>query len=482
MTLRPLARGAAAGLPLLLLALAGLAAVAAAPAARADEAPVCAGCDRAIDGQYYRFQNHEGGETVFCVACRDALPPCAFCRFPVRGGGGRDGLVLCPHCRAKYDALPACSWCGKRLTGAHKVIASRGLHLCPECERTRPACALCKVPLGLAGDGNEHCARCLERIAEAPACAVCGRPLVETHVVYTSREGGRTRVCRDCAERAPRCELCGVPSRHLGTASGRLICGDCQAKLPACRTCGAPMVTRTSFTLSEFAYCPDCVSRNPPCDSCGAPAAGGEALPDGRTICADCARDAVTDVEEVRAMLGAIRETFERSLGMPVRPFRRISFADKREITALFRSGGGDRERRMEEYPVGLFVREGESFDVHCLPSVRRDVLRGVLAHEFAHAFLAEHYPSVKSVEEAEGFCEWVRYRFMKSAGDARGVETLMRRDDFYGRAFRRFLDLEKAGGVAGVFDHVGRGEPAARNPKRDATPDGATTRPARKR
>ncbi len=121
----------------------------------------------------------------------------------------------------------------------------------------------------------------------------------------------------------------------------------------------------------------------------------------------------------------------------------------------------------MEEYPLGLFVREGEVFDIYCLPNLRRDVLRGVLAHEFAHAFLQEHYPSVKSVEESEGFCEWVRYRFMKSAGDERGIEALMKRYDFYGKSVRRFLDEEKATGVAGVFDRIGRHEPAAVNPKR---------------
>ena len=392
--------------PRLALALLILLALLAPPAAAGEAPVVCAGCDAEIAGRYFLIRDVEGTERAYCAACRENLPACAFCRHPVRDGVERDGKPACPACAARFDA--------------------------------------------------------------APACALCGRRLLEAHVVYTPKEGGeKTHVCRVCAKSAPACALCGVPSNALETVGGKSVCPDCRAKLPVCRTCGAPMPTRTSFILSGYSYCPECVRRNPPCDSCGAPAAGGRALPDGRLVCADCDRDAVTDVKEVEGMLARIRETTERSLGMKVRAFRKVAFADKQEIARLFRRGGGDRERRMEEYPLGLFVREGEVFDIYCLPHLRRDVLRGVLAHEFAHAFLQEHYPSVKSVEENEGFCEWVRYRFMKAAGDARGVEALMKRDDFYGKAFRAFLDVERAGGVAGVFDHIGRHEPSAANPKR---------------
>lgn len=437
----------------------------AAPAA-AEEALLCAGCDAEIAGAYTRFTTPDG-ERAFCPACKADLPPCRLCRLPVRGGGNAEGVAVCAGCAGRYEQIPDCAWCGVKLLEGGVSLPALGLSICAACRRDRPACRLCKVSLGLPGDGDDACSRCLAKLEEAPRCSVCGKALLESHVVYTDRAGAKTHVCRVCVDSTQACDLCGVPSKTLTRAQGKGACASCVATLPRCRRCEAPMATRTHFTLSEHAYCPDCVRREPPCDSCGAPSGGGTALPDGRYVCADCRADAVADEAEVRAMLEEIKGVMERSLHLKVREIRKVAFADRQEITRLFAQGGGERQRRMESYPAGLFERAGEAFNIYVLPHQRRDVLRGVLAHEFAHAFLNEHYPSVESVEENEGFCEWVRYRFMKAGKDERGVAALLARDDFYGKAFRAFLAIEKERGVAGVFDHIGRHEPGAANPKR---------------
>lgn len=434
--------------------------------AGAEEDLRCAGCDAAIEGAYTRFATPEG-DAAFCGGCRENLPPCRLCRLPVRGGERGAAGAVCAHCAERWAAIPACSWCGERLVDGGTSLPELNLSVCRACRRERTPCAMCKLPLGLPGDDATTCSRCLARVEAAPRCSVCDEKLLGAHMVYTAGDGGKTRVCRDCARAAKACALCGVPAKVFERLQGKDVCPGCAASLPRCRGCGAAMRTRTIFTLSEHAYCPDCVRREPPCDSCGAPAGSGASLPDGRSVCADCRKDAVGDERQVRAMLEEIRGVMERSLGLKVREIAGVRFADRQEITRLFAAGGGGKERRMEEYPAGLFERAGERFNIYVLPHMRRDVLRGVLAHEFAHALLNEHYPSVASVEENEGFCEWVRYRFMKAGGDERGVAALMARDDLYGKAFRSFLATEKEGGVAAVFDRIGKDEPGTVNPKR---------------
>lgn len=426
----------------------------------------CTYCGGILQGDYFKI-DREGGPVLICAACKGTLKSCKLCGIPVKDGESEDGMPLCAACRNRYRALPVCSYCGKRTLAGGITIAERDLVICKDCKATRRPCAMCQLPLGLPGDGPERCAACEAKVAEAPGCAICGGKILDSHVVFTDPKTGLKRhICKACYESNRRCDQCGVPSPELTGVAGKSICPECLGKLNRCSNCGAPMLRLYSFLLTDKTYCEDCVRRFPQCETCGAPAGTQAALPDGRYVCADCLKSAVEDVKTVEGMLAEIRGVMEKSLRLPVREFGAVSFADKQEMIRLFEKGGA-RGGRMETYPTGLFERHGETFNIYVLPHVRVDVLRGVLTHEFAHAFMNEYYPSNEDLEENEGFCEWVRYRFMQSGKDERGVRALQERDDFYGKAFRKILAVEKKSGVAGVFDFIGRKEPVKRNPLR---------------
>lgn len=420
----------------------------------------CRICHQRIEGRYFEF-SRDGDRILVCESCRKNHPPCSLCRLPAADGETISGRIFCPDCAREIKKRPRCSLCDALiLEGTATVFPDRGLTVCAACRRERPACRLCHIPLGRPGDGEEYCQECQARRNEAPRCLHCGRVLLESHMVYRAQNGEESAVCQDCCRRYPPCSLCGIPAREAEIIDGRRICVRCRGQLDCCVSCGRPMVMMTSFLLSRGVYCRDCLATHPACDSCGAPVpAGAGVLPDGRSICSSCRAEAVSSQAEVETLFAPIRRLIETSLDLPVRAINGIHFADRQEMLRLARNLPAEARRRMEDAPSGLFERRGEEWRIHVLPWQRRDVLQGVLAHEFAHALLAEYFPGNDRLEEIEGFCEWIRYKVMKKLGDGPGMTLLETRTDFYGRAFRQVLEREKTEGPRGVFRWIGRFE-----------------------
>ncbi len=125
-----------------------------------------------------------------------------------------------------------CNLCG-RAVGANEYrvfkrksdARARGLHVCVDCERDRPRCVVCQVPMREERRASGVCTSC---VREGLSCRACGRRLRGGFVILNGNEGP---YCRKCSETRERCVLCGVPAgvppKRL--PDGRVLCDRCYA-------------------------------------------------------------------------------------------------------------------------------------------------------------------------------------------------------------------------------------------------------------
>jgi hypothetical protein len=418
----------------------------------------CDSCRTTIEARYFTYTLDSGDWTV-CEDCNKNGNRCEMCNIPDQNLTTKDGVTCCSRCEKKLATIPLCNYCQKRMLGAGISFPDRGINMCGDCKKRASLCKICRIPLGLAGDNNSHCSECLEKLAEAPCCNTCGKQLLESHTVYQTKDNQEIHICQNCKRKLRSCYVCGVPSKQTESHEGKDICQVCLAKLDRCGNCNAPVITYYNFTLSDYVYCKKCVDQNPSCDACGVPVdKNAPSLADGRIICEVCQETAVTEIADVLRIFEPLQRLIEKSLKMPVREIEEIRFADKQKMIELAKDiviPGS----RMENYPSGLFVRQGKKFRIYVLPSQPENILRGVLAHEFSHAFLAEYFPGNQKLEELEGFCEWIRYKVMRKYKDEKGIKKLLKRKDFYGNSFQKIRSIELKNGIHGVFQFISRFE-----------------------
>ena len=99
-----------------------------------------------------------------------------------------------------------------------------------------------------------------------------------------------------------------------------------------------------------------------------------------------------------------------------------------------------------------------EPATIYLLNGVPEERLVTVSAHEYAHAWHAERHPhySQTSPEMREGFAEWVAYKVAQQARRVTQTATLEQpTSSIYYSGLRKFLDLERRVGVAGVLDYA---------------------------
>jgi len=103
----------------------------------------------------------------------------------------------------------------------------------------------------------------------------------------------------------------------------------------------------------------------------------------------------------------------------------------------------------------GLFYRLNDTFEIYILYGLRKKDLYQVIPHEVAHAWVAENCPHNMSLEDAEGFAQWVAYHAMGNFGYRNFRETLLVGNTVYASGLRKMLKIEKRKGIQGVFDYV---------------------------
>jgi hypothetical protein len=240
-----------------------------------------------------------------------------------------------------------------------------------------------------------------------------------------------------------------------------------------CRVCEKPIAGKFYFVDDKarggkFEVCGDCVKLETHCFACGLPVKSGfTPLPDGRFLCASCAREAVVPDEEAKKICLETRDDldrlFSRYLSFPQTNIV-LTIVDQFTLESLFKSPGYTREctaifGATQSHTVGSGSR---IHAINILSSLSKLQLEAVAAHEFGHAWIDEKLPADRkatlSPDALEAFCELIAYNLMD---DRRaGYQKKAIRENPYTRGqFDAFLMAESHHGFNAILDWMKSGE-----------------------
>lgn len=283
-------------------------------------------------------------------------------------------------------------------------------------------------------------------------CHLCGSRLLLGYIEYSTG----LVVCSQCEHTAPRCTCCSQPARQLTSVDQDRICHQCLSSLPRCAACNKPIVGHYfRFGDSPKPYCATCSEQRPACHTCGAPlGADGQLLPGGQHRCGECAQTMVLDDRVAQSLYQMViqqaRGIFEKDVQHipPLRIVEPAELAVVRQRHERFTPAAGAAQLHV----LGYFEQQGAARTIYVERALPRAILIGTLAHEYAHAWQAEHAPQKQTLFRREGFAEWLSWSVLVALGHTREAARATRREDDYGQGLQHFIALEKRAGRQAVF------------------------------
>jgi len=91
---------------------------------------------------------------------------------------------------------------------------------------------------------------------------------------------------------------------------------------------------------------------------------------------------------------------------------------------------------------------------IYIMIGLPRDAMASVMAHELGHAWLHENNSRKYSIEDDEGFAEWVAYKYLQTLALTSYMKTMTSRADVYGRGLNKVLKIEMVAGIRGVINY----------------------------
>lgn len=271
-----------------------------------------------------------------------------------------------------------------------------------------------------------------------------------------------------------RCDVCGRDISKGYEIEGKAYCLEHYRKaLPHCSNCGAEILGDYRVVgVSADPICLNCAEQHPACFLCAAPAdqaTGGGLLADGRPICGADRRTAVFSASDATRIFAEasreVQETLGSALGLKV-PIKEVKLVDVAGLLDVSK-GQYQKSTLQSGRVLGLTTlvlkskgqrRWTEPATVHLLCGVPAERMKTVAAHEYAHVWHAENHPSYArtSAEMKEGFAEWVAYKVAQHAQRESQMAVLnFPSDGLYYEGLRKYLELERRQGVAGVLEHA---------------------------
>jgi len=170
-------------------------------------------------------------------------------------------------------------------------------------------------------------------------------------------------------------------------------------------------------------------------------------LDDRRIICTDCLPKGYYRLADIIPLKETVVRFMEEGLGMRIKHRMEYLLVGKDRLKEENKEGSGDES--------GLFVRRDDDFKVPILYGLRKGEIYQVLPHEIAHAWQVENCRTDLEAIDAEGFAEWVSYRFLDQVKYSHKQEGMLKRLDVYGKGLRKMLDIERRGGQEAVFKYI---------------------------
>ena len=248
---------------------------------------------------------------------------------------------------------------------------------------------------------------------------------------------------------------------------------------PKCRVCDQP-ITGESYPAKDkahggkFEVCASCMNLPGRCFSCSLPVkAGFTTLADGRTLCAPCSKEAITDDEEARKIClearDALDRLFARFFSFPQTNLS-VTLVDSFTLDSLFKSPGYARQCTSVSGATRTMIVGGKRYihAISVLNGMSQPQLEAVAAHDFAHAWLNENLSQARwatlSGEAVEGFCELIAYDLMQDRNYQAQKNNIKERSYTAGQ-LEAFVATESIHGFNAVLDWIKAGETPALDP-----------------
>jgi len=286
--------------------------------------------------------------------------------------------------------IKTCDWCGKKIASNASFLRSEDKTFCSE--------------------------KCFNEYAESllPVCDVCGKRFKSGFTSegknYCSRACLETTFheCIHCHRREPKGVILG---------ENIFLCDYCR-ELPSCASCQMP--------LDKFA----------------------RDLGDGRSICRECARDAIFSQSEAESILTELRQELANLFKMGTKHSIQFELCTRTELKKES-STDGERELGLfifHRHTLSFFgrpIRNRDEYRIMILNGQPPDFFRSVGAHELAHDWMSENLPHIEDPQIREGFAEFVSWAFAKAEGlDRIPWRMEFNSDEIYGDGFRKVRDM----------------------------------------
>ncbi|HQO08847.1 MAG TPA: LIM domain-containing protein [Clostridiales bacterium] len=285
----------------------------------------------------------------------------------------------------------------------------------------------------IAGDKKYCDEECFEK--SLPVCCVCGK-----HIKQGFVQDGKNYCSNECLQTTwHSCYLCGKKVSggvEIGGSERRFFCQDCSA-LPVCFACGYP-------------------------GNCNI-------LPDGRNICSECEKSAVSDYNEALKIFKEVREVMRNKLKLSTKSVINFRLVNKTELEKRSEKPGEELGLFIHEkftetetttktlygFEIGKDVKTSrtDSIFICVLDHLPKVKFIEVAAHELAHDWMDKHYPGIKDLKINEGWAEYTASRINILYGNEK-LNNRMREnpDPHYGEGYRYIADYVKNKGMKRLF------------------------------
>jgi hypothetical protein len=235
------------------------------------------------------------------------------------------------------------------------------------------------------------------------------------------------------------------------------------ARADVCAICGQEIHGTAYFitdkeTGQQVEVCSNCMQL-PRCYICGLPVKDGTQLPDGRWLCAQDAKTAMLNPDDILQTFGNVQDDldkmFSRYTSFPTNVD--VSVIDQINVDSVMGSGNGSCENSdVLGYTQPSLDTGQKRYKIGLLTGQSPGQLEEVCAHELSHAWVGnnvspERHAQIERDTE-EGFCEMMGYLYVASKGDEEEKKRVLANTYTRGQV-QLFLEAEQQYGFDEILD-----------------------------
>lgn len=302
-------------------------------------------------------------------------------------------------------------------------------------------------------------------------CSVCNKKIRGKYIKDNKNKVFCSNKCY--SKTVPKCAYCKKPcTKGAYTFFKKYYCSKkCLNQVSRCNSCNTSS-TKVRIIINQdgtkIMVCEKCANQ-PKCYFCVLPYRT-QKLPDGRYICFNCRKTAVTSPQEVHRRFRLVRNRLQKLYKFDPHHHIELKILTlpqlEKESKNIYRIQGGGRMALMRyEYEIQektdfrgrksrkLTRQRCRMFVLSHTPS---DLLEDALAHELTHDYLRHNAGNLPDLKIEEGFAEAVAAKYNDSIGKSHlNKRKEINPDPIYGDGYRTMSKMLSERGFAKTMQYI---------------------------